>query len=263
METTTIFSEANQAEAKNPPPDLYKKEYTEFIDLATHDLDAPLRKLSMLIELLTAKLGNIIEDTDVQPYIKRIETCVHDMRSTIDDLSLLSKIVSEKRKYVSCDLQSVVQHAIEELQPIIKQKKAVITVSALPLILGDNQQLERLFKNLIENAIKFTKKDVTPCIKISSTQLNLDEIKSLELGDNLQYYKIEISDNGIGFNQEYAEKVFRPFYRLHGKSKYPGTGIGLAVCKKIVENHEGIVYANSRENSGSCFVTILGQTTNL
>src|SRR5690349_8138038 len=119
METTTSLPEINQVAASPVATDTYKKEYTEFIDLATHDLDAPLRKLSMLIELLSDKLGNIVEDNDVQPYIKRIETCVNDMRTTIDDLSRLSKIVSEKKRHVSCDLQSVVQHVIEELQPVI------------------------------------------------------------------------------------------------------------------------------------------------
>lgn len=263
METTTAFPEIDQAKSNGAGTDVYKKEYTEFIELATHDLDAPLRKLSMLIELLTNKLGNIVEDKDVQPYIKRIETCVNDMRTTIDDLSMLSKIIAEKNKYVSCDLQSIVQNAIKELQPVIKQKKAVITVSALPLIQGDDQLLEILFKHLIENAVKFAKKDVTPCIGISSMQLNRDEIKNSGLQDDLQYYKIEISDNGIGFGQEYAEKIFRPFYRLHGKSKYPGTGIGLAICKKIIENHEGMIYARGRDNSGACFVILFAQTTNL
>jgi light-regulated signal transduction histidine kinase (bacteriophytochrome) len=261
METSTTISEITAATTQPVVADNYKTEYAEFIDLATHDLDAPLRKLSMLVELLSDKLGNIVEDNDVQPYIKRIETCVNDMRMTIDDLSMLSKINGEKRKHVSCDLQTIVQHAIEELQPVIKQKKAVITVSALPLITGNTEQLEKLFKNLIENAIKFSKKDVTPCIKISSLQLNRDEIKKLGLPEN-NYYKIEVSDNGIGFSQEYAEKIFRPFYRLHGKSKYSGTGIGLAACKKVVENHKGMIYATSRENSGSCFVIILAQTTN-
>jgi signal transduction histidine kinase len=124
---------------------------------------------------------------------------------------------------------------------------------------GDSEQYELLFKNLLSNAIRFCKKDKLPIIEIRSESLSTEEIKRFNLGEHKIYYRITIKDNGIGFGEEYSEIIFNPFVRLNGKSEYPGNGIGLSICKKIVENHHGIIYAEGDENSGARIVLILPQ----
>jgi len=240
--------------------DNYKKEYHEFIDIAAHDLDAPLRKLSVLIERLTNKFKTVLTDKDADEYITRIYTCLNDMRSLIESLTILSQIISDKREYTSCNIETIIQQTITDMQPIIKEKKAVITTSALPLVKGDAEQYSQLFKNLLDNAIKFSKEDTSPVINIRSVNVTGEEKSYFNLQPEKQYCKIEISDNGIGFKQEYAENIFRPLVRLHGNSPFGGSGLGLAICKKIVENYGGIIYAEGRENSGACFALILPQT---
>ena len=239
--------------------DNYKKEYHEFIDVAAHDLDAPLRKLSALIERLTNKFKTVLTDKDAHEYITRINTCLDDMRSLIDGLTILSQIIADKREYTSCNIETIIEKTLADLQPIIKEKKAVITISALPLAKGHLKQYNQLFRNFLDNAIKFSKEDTSPIINIRSTNITDEEKSYFKLEPEKQYCKIEISDNGIGFKQEYAENIFRPFVRLHGNSRFAGSGIGLAVCKKIVENYGGIIYAEGRENSGACFALILPQ----
>jgi signal transduction histidine kinase len=254
----------NELEKKIEQSDMtlnnYKKEYNEFIDIAAHDLDAPLRKLSVLVERLTGKFKNVLTGSDVHEYISRINTCLDNMRSLIDGLAMLSQVISNKREYTSCHIETIVQQTLADLQPIIKEKKAVITISALPVIKGDIREYNQLFKNLLDNAIKFCKENTCLVVDVKSVNVTSEEKSYFNLQPARSYYKIEISDNGIGFKQDYAENIFRPFVRLHGNSRFAGSGLGLAISKKIVENHGGIIYAEGRENSGSCFVLILPQT---
>jgi len=232
-------------------------EYTDFTDLAVHDLDAPLRKLTVLIGMLTTKVP---ADKDTQAYIERIENCVSDMRSLIDDLSILGKVNSDESEFVSCAIDDVIRQALQDMPATIKEKKAVITTLSLPAIQVDPGQFRCLFKILLENAIKFSKSETPPEIQIQSSVLSSKEKDQWHLPDDLTYHKIEIEDNGIGFKNEYAEKIFRPFIRLHGKSQFSGNGIGLAICKKIMDIHHGIIYAEGRENEGAKFILILPES---
>jgi signal transduction histidine kinase len=237
----------------------FKKEYSEFIHLATHDLDAPLRKLSTLVGMLTKKLKPGFDDGDALGYIDRIESCVADMRSLIDSMSTLSQVTSDPEPIKLCDLQKIGQEVIDGLQGTIRQKNAIVQISDLPSIEGMPLQLRLLLKNLLENSLKFSRPDVAPEIQLISSQLTDEEKKQKGLAENI-YYKIEIIDNGIGFKAENSEKIFKPFVRLHGKSQYAGTGIGLAIARKIADNHQGLLFAESKENYGSRFVLILPQT---
>jgi signal transduction histidine kinase len=241
-------------------PDNYNKEYTEFIDLAAHELDAPLRKLSSFVEILTDKCRALSQTNDVQEYIARIENSINDMRSLIDDLSALSRIISREKKYSFFDTETIVRQVITEMQSVIAEKKAVITIAELPEIEGDPTQYAELFTHILENAIKFSKKGIAPEVAIRSSAISKEEKDNFNLAGDREYFRIEVRDNGIGFRQEYAEKIFLPFVRLNSKSQYKGNGIGLAISKKIVENHGGILYGQAIENSGSCFVMILPQT---
>ncbi|MEI9908306.1 MAG: ATP-binding protein [Bacteroidota bacterium] len=231
----------------------FENDYNEFIDMAVHDLDAPLRKLSLLVGMLTDKLPH---DKNIQTYSARIENCVVDMRSLIDDLYVLAKI-SDKGKFTACNIDTIIKELLPGLPSPVKEKKPVINTSSLPIIEGDAVQYRLLFKNLLENAIKFSSAGTLSEIQIRSSVLTSNEKDSLDLQSDMLYYKIEIADNSIGFKQENAEKIFRPFVRLHEKSRFPGNGIGLAVCKKIIDIHHGIIYAESRENEGSRFILVL------
>ena len=258
MEATPHLKKEGNAVQQSP--DTFEKDYNDFIELAAHELDAPLRKLTVLVEMLTNKFETPSQDKGVQSYIERIDGCVNDMRSLIDELSLLAKVRTDKRNYASCDIKMIIREVLEELEVPLNAKKAIVTVSALPVLDGDAGQYNRLFKSLLENAIRFSKEDVRPEIQIQSSVLSLQEANKCKLREDKKYYKIELADNGIGFKNEYAEKIFRPFVRLHGKSKFAGSGMGLAICKKIVENHHGIIYAEGRENEGSRFILVLPET---
>lgn len=234
----------------------YKKDYAEFVELAAHDLDAPLRKLSVLVDRLITRIGS---ENDVQNYITRIQTCLADMRSMIDSLSILSGFTGLDSKDDECDIEKMVHEIINDLQKQEPEKKINVITSSLPVIQGDSLQYKQLFRNLLVNAIRFSKKDILPAVEIKSQQVRTEEVKKFNLDEGKAYFRIMISDNGIGFRQEYAEVIFNAFVRLNGKSEYPGNGIGLAICKKIVENHCGIIYAEGDENIGTRFIIILPQ----
>lgn len=240
-------------------PGPLKKEYTEFINLATHDLDAPLRKLSTLVGMLTKKIKPELQDADALGYVDRIESCVTDMRTMLDGMSMLSHVISNTEPFVTCDLAVITQDVLQGLQPVTNQKNATIEVGALPTVTGMPGQLRQLIANIIENGLKFTTDNVPPKLMVKCAELKEQEKQRWELGVGT-YHQLEFIDNGIGFKQENREKIFKPFVRLHGKSQYAGHGMGLAIAKKIAENHDGILFAESNENEGSRFVLILPQT---
>ena len=253
----------NKIEQLSLALETYKKNYAEFIDIAAHDLQAPLRKLSVLIDMLTGKYPYVSQnDAQVREWITRINGCLTDMRSLIDGLSELAAVTADSMKYESCNIPEIIKEILQELDPVIKEKKAVITELHLPIIEGDAIQLKQLFKNILDNAIRFSKKDVSPEINIRSQKLTDEEKKLLDLHQAKSYYRMEISDNGIGFKQEYAQKIFQPFVRLNGKSAFAGNGLGLAICKRIVDNHQGILFAECIENKGSRFILIIPEILN-
>jgi len=237
----------------------HKEQVSDFVEAAAHDLHAPLRKLSILIERLFTKHGEQFS-ADAQEYVARINTCVDEMRSLIDGLMELAKAEAHTFAFVDCDLNAIVHQTLDMMNEEIKEKHAVIEINTLPVIQGNPVQYRQLFKNLFENAVKFNRKNVAPGICISSEAVGKDEKIFLHLPLNKNYYKIEVSDNGIGFNQVNAEKIFEPFVRLHPKSEYEGSGLGLSICKKIADNHDGIIYAEGNENTGSRFTLILPET---
>lgn len=239
----------------------YKEEHAEFIDIAAHNLDAPLRKLGVLIDRVTNKYGDS-KDPEAAGYLQRISGCLNDMRSLIDNLAILSRVSSGNLKPSPFALETLVRDEWQELRQIVGEKKALISTDSLPEIEGDVSQYRQLFRQLLTNSIRFSKNDEVPAIHIRAQTVTDKEKKWHGLDPDVRYCKIEIRDNGIGFKQEYAEKIFRPFLRLHGKSEYSGNGIGLALCKRIVENHRGIIYAESAENEGARFVLLLPQTFN-
>lgn len=237
----------------------YKSQVSDFVEAAAHDLHAPLRKLSVMIDRLFTKHSDQFS-VDAQEYVKRINSCVDEMRSLVDGLTELAKADAQTITSVDCDLNVIVQQTLDMMGEEIEQKHAEVEIEHLPVVKGNYIQYKQLFKNLFENAFKFSNKNVPTKICVNSEIINEEEKNVFDLPVEKKYYKIEIQDNGIGFNQEHAKKIFEPFVRLHSKSEYEGSGLGLSICKKIVANHQGIIYAEGNENNGSRFILILPET---
>lgn len=235
-----------------------KKENEEFIHIASHDLQAPLRKLSTFVERLSSRSKVVLED-DTLKYIEKINTTLADMRSLIDDLSALSNVADVNQELVQCDLNKILNEVLQQLTTSINENNVQINSSPLPIIQAHPGQLKEVFTNIISNAIKFRNKNIISQININAEALGDKEKAILNLPVDKILNKIEFTDNGIGFKQEYADKILKPFQRLHGKAAYPGNGLGLAICKKIIEKHQGIIYAKGTENEGAQFVLILPQ----
>jgi signal transduction histidine kinase len=230
--------------------------YAEFIELAAHDLDSPLRKLSVLLE----KISNRYEpntEKDSKGYFLRARASLEDMRSLIEKLTQLTRLTNTPIKRVECDLDSIIQTAINDHVGQLAGRDANFRLNSLPVIKGDSGQIKQLFDNILSNAFTFRKKEWETRIEIFSEAVTDNEKKFHNLPGNSSYVKVIVSDNGIGFRQEDAEKIFQPFVRLNGKSEYPGSGIGLAISRKIVENHGGIIYAHGEENLGAKFILLL------
>ncbi len=234
--------------------DSCKKEKDEFIYLASHDLKAPLRKLSTFTERLVHLAGEYLNE-DARSCIARIEKNVLSMQSLIDDLSKLSEIEAGS-DFEKCDLNQILDDVLEEASVQWKINRTAIHVSALPEIYGNRRQLKMVFKNIIDNAIKFQPGGQSPEITISAGLLNEEEKVTFNLPPENVYDEIKFEDNGIGFSEKEAADILKPFVRLNGQS-YPGNGIGLALCNKIIKLHNGIFYAKGIQNKGSVFVLIL------
>jgi PAS domain S-box-containing protein len=232
------------------------KELEEFAYVASHDMHEPLRKILTFSERLKSRFEVSLGD-DGRIYLDRIWASADSMRNLIDNLLEFSKVSSGTRSFVQCDLNSVIQAVKADQELRIEETSTTINVMKLPVIEAVPPELKQLFNNLIGNALKFRRKDVQPLVDISCTVLSHKEKSDLLLPFNRVFYEIKIQDNGIGFEPAYAQKIFEIFQRLHGKTEYAGSGIGLAICKKIVDNHDGIIYATSQPGQGSVFSVIL------
>jgi signal transduction histidine kinase len=231
-----------------------KKEKEEFIYTASHDLKAPLRKLITFTERLIRLAGEDLNE-DALSCIARIQKNVFSMQSLIDDLSKLSEI--EAKDFEKCDLNDILNAVLEESSTQWEINSAALHISDLPVVYGNTSQLKSVFKNIIDNAVKFQPEGQRPEISILADLLKEQEKIKYHLPAENAYYEIKFADNGIGFNIEEAVEILKPFVRLNGKSSYAGNGIGLAICDKIIKLHNGILYAKPIQNKGSVFVLIL------
>jgi PAS domain S-box-containing protein len=219
----------------------------EFAHAASHDLKEPIRKIHFFTSQLKAQLSNRLAEGEERSF-SRIENATQRMGNLIDDLLLYSHVSQRPIDMENVDLNEKVQRVLDDLELDVQQKGAIISVDKLPVVQGYRRQLQQLFQNLISNALKYSKKDVPPRINISATEVTEHE-KS--------YHLITVKDNGIGFEQEYADKIFQMFTRLHGKGEYSGTGVGLSIVKKVVENHNGFIKVESTLGVGSTFNVLL------
>ncbi len=220
-----------------------------FTFMASHDLKEPLRKIEIFADkIIRTEQQRFTENG--KSYFDRIISSANRMKNLIDSVSQFAQTNAIATDFMLLDLNQTAVQAIETLQEIILEKSAVIEYSNLPTVNAIADQMDQLFTNLIGNAIKYSKDGISPVIKIDAQKINARENGSLLAGEA---WKIEFSDNGIGFDERFLEKIFQMFQRLHTKDAYSGTGIGLAICKKIMENHSGTITAKSTPGTGSVF----------
>lgn len=236
--------------------DRSNKELEEFAYIASHDLQEPLRKITSFSERLKEKLPPNLEP-DVQLYLNRMLAATDNMRTLIDNLLEFSRTSRSSEPFIRIDLNDILSDVEADLELKIEETGAVITGERLPVLDAIPMQMRQLFTNLFTNAIKFRKPGEPPRISITCRLISDDEKEMLHLRSDHPHYEIRVKDEGIGFDQEYAEKIFQIFQRLHGKAEYPGSGIGLSICKKIAENHLGTISARSEQGKGAEFIIIL------
>lgn len=233
------------------------KELEQFAYVASHDLQEPLRKIRSFGDRLSEKYKQELGE-EGQSYIERMQSAAGRMQGLIDDLLNFSRLTRSLEPFEKIDLSVVVKEILADLEISIEQKNAKIIIEHLPVIEAMNGQMQQLFQNLISNALKFSKPQEVPLITIKSEIIKGKDMKGLGMNHkNNNYCKIVVQDNGIGFEEKYQDRIFIIFQRLHGRSEYEGTGMGLAICKKTVENHNGIIKAESKVNEGSTFIIIL------
>ncbi|MBO9570633.1 MAG: hypothetical protein J7497_00240 [Chitinophagaceae bacterium] len=238
--------------------DRSNKELEEFAYVASHDLQEPLRKITSFSERLKEKLP-VDLDPDVQFYLSRMLIATDTMRRLIDSLLAFSRTSRNKEPFSQVDLNEIITQVRSDLELQIEETSTEITSDKLPVIDAIPIQMRQLFTNLFTNAIKFTLPEKPSVIKISSRLINEDEKAEYHMNNMGNVYEIIVKDEGIGFEQEYAMKIFQIFQRLNGKAEYPGSGIGLAICKKILDNHGGQIFARSEPGKGSEFFIIIPQ----
>lgn len=230
-----------------------------FLQLASHELKSPLRKIATFTDMLENKyVGD--NPGDAANYFQRIRKNITAMQSLIDGITELSS-TSCGACGENCDLNNVLTETLRQLSGPVSESNAIIRICTLPVIEADFSNMKTLFSNLLSNSIKFRRQLERPQIDISCAELTIEEKNNFNLLFEKTYYKIKFADNGIGFSQQHASKVFEPFVRLNGKSEFPGNGLGLSICKKIAALQGGIIYAESN-NAGSSFTLILPKLAN-
>lgn len=226
----------------------------QFAYVASHDLQEPLRKIQQFSSLLTATYGSELGEQGVD-YVHRMTSAAIRMSTLIRDLLTYSRLTIPTDSFKMQNLNQIVNDVLGVLDMIIQENGAVIEVDTLGQVLGDTTQLTQLFQNLLTNSIKFMKVGGIPVVHIRRQTISRDELPDQyqPLSNQQQFCLLTVVDNGIGFDMHQAERIFGAFQRLHNRGQYPGTGIGLAIVKKVVENHRGYIQAQSQPDQGATF----------
>ena len=228
----------------------------EFVYVASHDLQEPLRKISTFSERLNNKFSEQLGQEGAM-YVKRIMSSKGNMKTLLEDLLSFSRLSFNDRKFEKVMLNDSIDEVLSDLEIKIEDAKATVTRDDCPTIEAFPSQIKQLFNNLIGNALKFKRHDAPLQIKIKCSEAKLADYPLLPLAKDMRYIALRIEDNGIGFEQEFSERIFMIFQRLNGKSEYAGSGVGLAICKKIADNHHGFIFAQGQLDRGATFTILL------
>lgn len=243
-------------EERNAELERNNKELSAFNHVASHDLQEPLRKIQTFLSRLVDQEENNLSEKGTL-YISRIQNAATRMRLLIDDLLQFSRTNKIEKNFETSNINLLLENAKQDLAEAISESNAEITSDNFPVMDVIPFQIQQLFLNLIGNSIKYQSKGTEPKINITYERINALEDDKLVKPKKEFYHKLEFSDNGIGFSNEYAEQIFVLFNRLHNKSDYSGTGIGLSICKKIIENHAGYIFADGVTGEGATFTVYL------
>ncbi|GAA4740512.1 PAS domain-containing sensor histidine kinase [Flavisolibacter ginsenosidimutans] len=231
----------------------------QFASIASHDLQEPLRKITIFSNLL--KERNEALSPEAKKYLEKIIESSSRMKTLIIDILNYSKLSANDHTFEQVDLNKIVADIKEDFELLIAEKGAIIRSGELPTLAANKGQIRQVFQNIVSNALKFTKPGINPVIDVKAKRIGEKSFAAAEQKDG-NYVLLCFKDNGIGFGQQYVQHIFSLFERLNSKDKYEGTGIGLAIAKKIVEKHNGLINAVSKEGEGSEFQIILPFTQN-
>ncbi len=237
LEDAKARLEESAAKLKHSNQDLQ-----DFALIASHDLQEPLRKIEAFGSLLAESDAPL--DRQAREHVERMRSAAGRLRGMIEGMLELSRVASQGMTFVPVDLSAVVAEALSDLESQLQRTNGTVHAGRLPVVEGDPEQLRRLLQNIIGNALKYHRAHVPPRVSLSAK----------EVADSVTLY---VRDNGIGFRQENAERIFQPFERLVGRSEFDGSGMGLAICRRIVERHGGEIRAESGSTEGSTFIVTL------
>jgi len=244
-ERTAELDEKNETLLKT------NKELQEFNYISSHDLQEPLRKIQTYVSKIQATESSNLS-SDGSTYFQKVRESAQRMQSLINDLLTYSQTHKTSEQFENVDLKLLLNEVLADLADEINEKSALVDIGEMCPVKVIPFQMRQIFYNIIGNAIKYSSEERDPRIEVTSEIVNGNQIKD-SLSADVKYCHIRISDNGIGFNQDYSDKIFELFQRLHNKSEFSGTGIGLAIVKKIIENHKGFITAKSATNEGAAF----------
>jgi PAS domain S-box-containing protein len=234
-------------------------ELEQFAHVASHDMKEPIRKIRIFTEQVKGDIDNVLSPKSLN-HIRKIEVASARLIQMIEGVLAYSSIKAHEIEKEKVNLNDIIKDVENDFELIIQQKNALLKYEKLPVIEGASFLLYQLFYNLINNALKFSRPHQDPIIEITVNKLNDDQLHLYPISPTLSYIEIVVRDNGVGFSQEHAEKIFKTFTRLHAAGRYEGTGLGLSLCRNIVQKHKGHIYALGEENKGTSFVVLLPGT---
>lgn len=231
------------------------RELQDFASVASHDLQEPLRKIQAFGDLLTSECGQCLPETG-QQYLQRMQNAAARMQTLINDLLAFSRVTTKAQPFIRVDLATIAQEVLSDLEVHIQRVNGHIDIGPLPTIDADPLQMRQLLQNLISNSLKFHQPGVHPLITLQA-EIRKQQDASNDKVAVSKVCHIRVSDNGIGFEEKYLDRIFTVFQRLHYRNEYEGTGVGLAICRKIAERHGGSITATSKLGEGATFMVTL------